>query len=102
MAQLISLSIDTKKLSKSDFKNGQYLNVTIAINDNENEYGQNVSAWITQEKEARENEEPRSYVGNGKTIWADGKVFTPEKTGKKSTGKKPAAKKKQDEDELPW
>lgn len=102
MAQLISLSIDTKKLSKSDFKNGQYLNVTIAINDNENEYGQNVSAWITQEKEARENEEPRSYVGNGKTIWADGKVFTPEKTGKKPTGKKPAAKKKQDDDDLPW
>lgn len=101
MATILSLSIDSKRFSKNDLKNGQYLNVTIAINDETNQYGQNVSAWLTQSKEERDEEAERVYVGNGKTLWTDGKISVEGKDEKK---KAPAKKKpvKKDEDDLPW
>jgi hypothetical protein len=82
-------------------KNGQYLNVTIAINDETNQYGQNVSAWLAQSKEERDEDAERVYVGNGKTLWTDGKISVEGKDDKK---KAPAKKKpvKKDEDDLPW
>lgn len=100
MATILSLSIDSKRFSKNDLKNGQYLNVTIAINDETNQYGQNVSAWLTQSKEERDEEAQRVYVGNGKTLWTDGKISVEGKDEKK---KAPAKKKPvKNEDDLPW
>jgi len=90
------LSIDTKKIKKTDFHKGQYLNITIAVNDELNEYGQNVAAWISQTEEERKSKEKnRSYVGNGSVIWTDGKVIAAEK-------KESAAKSKEESDDLPW
>lgn len=100
MATLISLSIDTKKIKKDLLHKGQYLNLTVAINDQANEYGQNVSAWVAQSKEDRENDAERHYLANGATIWTDGEVFTPEKKDAKAKAKaKPKAKQSED---LPW
>jgi hypothetical protein len=101
MATILNLSIDSKRFSKNDLKNGQYLNVTIAINDETNQYGQNVSAWLTQSKEERDEEAERVYVGNGKTLWTDGKISVEGKDDKK---KAPVKKKpvKNDGDDLPW
>jgi len=101
MATILNLSIDSKRFSKNDLKNGQYLNVTIAINDEMNQYGQNVSAWLAQSKEERDEDAERVYVGNGKTLWTDGKISVEGKDDKK---KAPAKKKpvKKDEDDLPW
>jgi hypothetical protein len=101
MATILNLSIDSKRFSKNDLKNGQYLNVTIAINDETNQYGQNVSAWLAQSKEERDEDAERVYVGNGKTLWTDGKISVEGKDDKK---KAPAKKKpvKKDEDDLPW
>ena len=98
MATLISLSIDTKKIKKSDLYKGQYLNLTVAINDQVNDYDQNVSAWISQSKEEREEDAERKYMANGATIWTDGKTFKPEKK-KEQAKPKSRAKKQQDEDE---
>ena len=101
MATILNLSIDSKRFIKNDLKNGQYLNVTIAINDETNQYGQNVSAWLAQSKEERDEDAERVYVGNGKTLWTDGKISVEGKDDKK---KAPAKKKpvKKDEDDLPW
>lgn len=103
MATLISLSIDTKKIKKSDLYKGQYLNLTVAINDQVNDYDQNVSAWISQSKEEREADAERKYLANGATIWTDGKTFQPEK--QKATKGKPKAKAKrveEDDDDMPF
>ena len=102
MATLISLSIDTKKISKKNLHKGQYLNLTIAINDQVNDYDQNVSAWISQTKEEREADAERQYMANGATIWTDGKTFVPEKKTAAAAKPKPKAKKQEDEDGLPW
>ena len=59
-------------LETKEGKEGKGIELTIARNNNSNDYGQNVAAYVSQTKEQREAEKPRFYVGNGKTFWTDG------------------------------
>jgi hypothetical protein len=78
MAQLVAISIDLTKIDKSkivDGKNGgKYLNLTVSLNDDADQYGNNVSAWQGQTKEEREAKENRNFLGNGKTLWSGGET----------------------------
>jgi hypothetical protein len=53
---------------------GTYKNYTIAVNDETNKFGQNVSMYKEQTKEQREAKAPKEYIGNGKVFWTDGKI----------------------------
>lgn len=55
------------------------ISLTISIGDEANDYGQNVSAYVSQSKEDREAKKKRYYVGNGKTFWTDGKIAVADK-----------------------
>ena len=74
MAQLIAVSIDLTKIDKSKIvegKNGgKYVNLTLSVNDTEDQYGNNVSTWMSQSKEEREAKANRVFVGNGKSLWS--------------------------------
>lgn len=70
----MGLSIDVTKIDKSKLVNGKYLNLTISVQDETNQWGQNVSAYHEQSKEEREAKENRNYLGNGKVFWTDGNV----------------------------
>jgi len=74
MARLISLSIDLSKIDKSKIKTsekgGQYYDVTIAVNDEVNKFGQDVSMYESQTKEEREAKAAKKFLGNGKTFWS--------------------------------
>lgn len=48
--------------------------LTISINDKVNDYGQNLSAYVSQSKEDREAGKNKYYVGNGKCFWTDGSI----------------------------
>lgn len=76
MSALINVSIDVASLPKEKFvqgKNGKvFYNFTISVNDETNDYGQNVSAFDYQTKEEREAKKAKSYLGNGKVVWTDG------------------------------
>jgi len=76
MSALGSISIKTK--------DGVYKNYTLSISDKTNEYGQNVTMFEEQTKEQREAGEPRTYVGNGKIFWTDGKVSVAEAVEKET------------------
>ena len=57
MAGLISVSINVEDLPKEKFvvgKKGTYYNFTISVNDDTNQFGQNVSLFDSQTKEERE------------------------------------------------
>ena len=56
---LINLYI--KELKKS---------ITISVNENVDNYGNNVSAWDSQTKEQRDAKAPRNYVGNGTVVFS--------------------------------
>jgi len=60
-------------------KGDKGISITVALNDDTNEWGQNISAYVSQSKEEREAKKARFYVGNGKTFWTDGKVTVAEK-----------------------
>lgn len=50
------------------------VSITVSINDDSNEWGQNISAFVSQSKEEREAKKKRFYVGNGKVFWNDSKI----------------------------
>ena len=50
------------------------ISIDFSINDESNQYGQNISAYVSQTKEQREAKTARFYVGNGKCFWTDGKI----------------------------
>lgn len=74
MAKLMSLSINLSKITKERLIQGDkgvYLNITVALNDEEDNYGNTVSCWQGQTKEQRESDEKKNYLGNGKVIWSN-------------------------------
>src|SRR5690606_40926039 len=83
MASLQDLYIKEETLDillKTIRKKGEKgVSITVAINDETNQWGQNVSAYVSQSKEDREAKKDRFYVGNGKTFWTDGKISVAEK-----------------------
>jgi hypothetical protein len=88
MSALLQLVLKTGK--------GEYKPITISINNETNEYGQNVSAWKEQTKEEREAKTQREYTGNAKVTWTDGKVVVAAKK------EKPKAAQATEESGLPF
>jgi hypothetical protein len=56
--------------------------MTVTINDETNDYGQNVAMFAEQSKEQRDNKVDRYYCGNGKVIWTDGSCIVADKKEK--------------------
>lgn len=82
MALLISASIDLSKIVKSKiqtvdkngnpYKNGQkYYNIQISVNDDIDQYQNNVGITEPQTKEQRDQKEKRVYLGNGRVVWSN-------------------------------
>ena len=74
MAKMINLSIDVSKIDKSKLiegKKGTYLNLTVAVNDNKDQFDNDCSAWQSQTKEEREAKTERNFLGNGKVFWSN-------------------------------
>jgi hypothetical protein len=58
MGQLIAISIDVTKLDKSKLvkgKKGTYANITVSVNDEDDQFGNNTSVWESQTKEERDD-----------------------------------------------
>jgi hypothetical protein len=81
MSALVNFSIDLTKISKDQIivgSKGKYVNLTASINE-DTKFGNNVSFSLSQSKEQREAKEPKTYIGNGKVVWTDGKITLAEK-----------------------
>ena len=98
MSALINVSLRVDKLPKEKFVQGKdgavYYNFTIGVNDESNQWGQNVSATDSQTKEEREAKKPKMYLGNGNVVWTDGNI--------KLADKKVEATAKEVESDLPF
>jgi len=73
MAQLFSASLDVSKISKDKLvkgEKGNYLNITISINDEEDNYGNVLTITESQSKEERESKAKKNYLANGKLVWS--------------------------------
>lgn len=78
MSSLSSLYIKTETLKTIlqvlEKKGDKGIELTLSLGDETNQYGQNLSSWVSQLKEDRDADKPRFYVGNGKCFWTDGKI----------------------------
>lgn len=73
MSQVMSLSICVSDIDKTKLtvgKNGKlYCAITVGVNDEKNQFGNDVAAWEQQTKEEREAKADRKYLGNGEVVW---------------------------------
>ena len=84
MSTLISAQINIDKIDKSKLKNGKYFDVLISINDQTDDYGNNVSLTENQSEEQRKADEKKNYIGNGRVFWTKGAPAVAEKREKKT------------------
>jgi len=64
---IFNASINLTKIEKAWLKQGKFLDISGFINDEVDQYGNNVAIIVSQSKEEREAKTPRVYLGNGRT-----------------------------------
>jgi len=75
MASIIATSIDLNKIPKDKIivgKKGKYLPITITLNDDVDQFGNNGPVVVQQSKEEREAKTEKVYLGNVKVVWTNG------------------------------
>jgi hypothetical protein len=75
MASIINASINLNDIPKNkiiDGKKGKYLPITITINNDLDNFGNQGPITVGQSKEERESKAPKVYLGNVKVLWTDG------------------------------
>ena len=103
MASIIKASIDLNKIPKEKIfvgKKGKYLPITITINDELDQFGNQGPVVVEQTKEEREAKVAKPYLGNVRVVWTNGtNVDTPPRDGEPAPKAAPAA---QPEADLPF
>jgi len=75
MASIIATSIDLTKIPKDKIiegKKGKYLPITITLNDELDQFGNNGPVTVQQTKDERDAKQDKVYLGNVKVVWTNG------------------------------
>ena len=75
MASIIATSINLQEIPKDkiiDGKKGKYLPITITINDELDQFGNQGPVVVQQTKEERDAKTAKTYLGNVKVVWTNG------------------------------
>lgn len=75
MASIIKASINLNNIDKSKIiegKKGKYLPITITINDEPDQFGNQGPIVVAQSKEEREAKVAKNYLGNVQVVWTNG------------------------------
>jgi hypothetical protein len=75
MASIIKTSIDLNKIPKDKIyvgKKGKYLPITITLNNEPDQFGNQGPVVVEQTKEERDAKSEKTYLGNVKVVWTDG------------------------------
>lgn len=75
MASIINFSIDLNKIPKDKIingKKGKYLPITLTLNDELDNFGNNGPVIVAQSKEERESKAAKVYLGNATVAWTNG------------------------------
>ena len=98
MASIIKTSINLSEIPKDKIfvgKKGKYLPITITLNDEVDQFGNQGPVVVEQTKEEREAKAAKTYLGNVKVVWTNGQnVDTAPKDNQQKA--EPAAVKPED------
>jgi hypothetical protein len=76
MAKILVGSINLDLIPKEKVfkgKKGKYLNISVTVNDEQDQYGNDGPITVGQTKEEREAKKEKIYLGNVKTVWTNEK-----------------------------
>ena len=80
MASIIKASINLSNVPKDKIivgKKGKYLPITITINDDLDQFGNQGPVCVDSTKEERDAKTPKTYLGNVKVVWTNGDNVEP-------------------------
>ena len=75
MASIIKTSINLNNIPKDKIfngKKGKYLPITITLNNEVDQFGNQGPVVVEQTKEERDAKTSKTYLGNVKVVWTDG------------------------------
>ena len=75
MASILKMSINLNEIPKHkiiDGKKGKYLLITVTINDEVDQFGNQGPVMVEQSKEERDAKAAKVYLGNVKVVWTNG------------------------------
>jgi hypothetical protein len=75
MASIVKASINLAAIPKDKIfkgKKGSYLPITITLNDELDQFGNQGPVVVEQTKEERDAKAPKTYLGNVKVVWSNG------------------------------
>ena len=80
MASIIKTSINLNNIPKDKIingKKGKYLPLTITLNDDLDNFGNQGPVCVDQTKEERDAKSAKVYLGNVKVVWTNGNNVEP-------------------------
>jgi hypothetical protein len=104
MASIIKASINLNEIPKHkiiDGKKGKYLPITITINDEVDQFGNQGPVMVEQSKEERESKAAKVYLGNVKVVWTNGQNVAAA-TNDQQASRQPAQSFAPQADDLPF
>jgi hypothetical protein len=106
MASIIKANLNLAAIPKDKIykgKKGSYLPITITINDELGNYGDNGPIIVEQTKEERDAKVDKVYLGNVKVVWTNGNnVDTAPKEGAPAGSAPPPPPPAPVDDDLPF
>ena len=75
MASIIKTSINLNNIPKDKIyngKKGKYLPITITLNNEPDQFGNQGPVVVEQTKDERDAKAAKTYLGNVKVVWTDG------------------------------
>ena len=102
MASIIKASINLSEVPKDKIyvgKKGKYLPITITLNDELDQFGNQGPVVVEQTKEERDAKAPKTYLGNVKVVWTNGNNVEP---APRTDAPEPAPTAPAVEDDLPF
>ena len=105
MAGIIKTSINLSEIPKDKIiegKKGKYLPITITLNDELDQFGNNGPVVVQQTKEERDAKTEKVYLGNVKVVWTNGENVAPAPKQESAVGTPQPAAVNEVEDDLPF
>ena len=80
MASIIKTSINLEAIPKDKIyvgKKGKYLPITITLNNEPDQFGNQGPVVVEQTKDERDAKAEKTYLGNVKVVWTNGQNVEP-------------------------
>ena len=75
MASIIATSINLNEIPKDKIivgKKGKYIPISISVNDEPDQFGNQGPVIVDQSKEERDAKATKTYLGNCRVVWTNG------------------------------